>query len=271
MTNESIIATLYLAYDNASEPLYRHIKDVIETQYPNIKFWGYNESKRTERTKAFKIKGGYSARQTPFAVIVDCDNDPVRAFYSEANECVVDNVLQFVDHFIESKQKTLMLLPVVKVTTNDLPQYETTASAGCDLRAELTLVKEKFLFDAEITACTDDGPAEITIQPGGRALIPTGMSIALPEGYEAQIRPRSGLALKNGVTVLNSPGTIDSDYRGDVGVVLINQGFEPFVVKQGDRIAQMVVTTFEQVEFVTVSDLDETTRGAGGFGSTGSN
>ena len=111
----------------------------------------------------------------------------------------------------------------------------------------------------------------VIINPGGRALIPTGLHIALPIGYEAQIRPRSGLALKNGITVLNTPGTIDSDYRGDVGVILINHGLEPFHVMQGDRIAQMVINKIEQVDFVQVDELNETNRGTGGFGSTGSN
>ena len=107
------------------------------------------------------------------------------------------------------------------------------------------------------------------IQPGGRALISTGLQIALPVGYEAQIRPRSGLALKNGISVVNSPGTIDSDYRGDIGIILINHGFEPFMVEQGDRIAQMVIVKYEQAEFVEVQELDETSRGDGGFGHTG--
>ena len=132
-----------------------------------------------------------------------------------------------------------------------LPAYETTGSAGMDLRA----------------AVADDAP--LTLEPGARALVPTGLKIALEQGYEAQVRPRSGLALKHGLTCLNSPGTIDSDYRGEVGVILINHGEEPFVIRRGERIAQMVVARHEQAEVVQVETLDETVRGSGGFGSTG--
>ena len=130
-----------------------------------------------------------------------------------------------------------------------LPQFETTQSAGMDLRANIE--------------------APVVLQPGDRALIPTGIKMALPDGYEAQIRPRSGLAYKHGITVLNSPGTIDADYRGDVGVLLINHGREAFTVEDGMRVAQMVVAQYSQFEWKSVEDLDETARGAGGFGSTG--
>ncbi|MBX9574467.1 MAG: dUTP diphosphatase [Caulobacteraceae bacterium] len=132
-----------------------------------------------------------------------------------------------------------------------LPAYETAQSAGMDLRA----------------AVAADAP--VTLQPGDRALIPTGLQIALEPGYEAQVRPRSGLALKHGITCLNSPGTIDADYRGEVGVILINHGREPFVIARGERIAQMVVAAIVQAAPVEVDVLDETARGAGGFGSTG--
>lgn len=132
-----------------------------------------------------------------------------------------------------------------------LPAYETSGSAGMDLRAALA----------------DDAP--LTLAPGARALVPTGLKIALEPGFEAQVRPRSGLALKHGITCLNSPGTIDSDYRGEVGVILANLGQEPFVVRRGERIAQMVVARHEQAALVEVGALDETARGAGGFGSTG--
>lgn len=163
-----------------------------------------------------------------------------------------------------------MKLQVIKTTTNDLPTYGTIESAGCDLRAELSLINEKFIFDAEWDMY-DGVIISITINPGGRVLIPTGLQIALPVGYEAQIRPRSGLALKNGISIVNSPGTIDSDYRGDIGVIVINHGFEPFTINQGDRIAQMVITKVEQAEFVVVESLNDTDRGCGGFGHTGSN
>ena len=132
-----------------------------------------------------------------------------------------------------------------------LPAYETAGSAGMDLRA----------------AVPEDQP--LTLAPGQRALVPTGLKIALEPGYEAQVRPRSGLALKHGVTCLNSPGTIDSDYRGEVGVILANLGAEAFTVRRGERIAQMVIARHERVQWSEVKSLDETVRGEGGFGSTG--
>ncbi len=130
-----------------------------------------------------------------------------------------------------------------------LPAYATEHAAGMDLCAAIT--------------------NDMVIEPGKRTLVPTGLSIALPEGYEAQVRPRSGLALKSGITVLNSPGTIDADYRGEVQVILANLGTEPFTITRGMRIAQMVVASYERVEWQEVSSLPETARGAGGFGSTG--
>lgn len=162
-----------------------------------------------------------------------------------------------------------MDIQVIKSTNNELPVYETVESAGCDLRAELSLLKNKFLFNAETR--TIEGKSSVVIYPGGRALIPTGLQIALPQGYEARIQPRSGLALKHGITVLNTPGCIDSDYRGDIGVILINHGTSSFTVSQGDRIAQMIVSKVEQVQFNVVAELNETERGSGGFGHTGSN
>ncbi len=132
-----------------------------------------------------------------------------------------------------------------------LPEFATDLSAGMDLLA----------------AVAEDAPK--TLAPGEYALVPTGLSLALPEGYEAQVRPRSGLAFKHGVTVLNSPGTIDADYRGEVGVLLINHGKEPFVITRGMRIAQMVIARYARVSWQLSQSLEETVRGAGGFGSTG--
>lgn len=138
---------------------------------------------------------------------------------------------------------------IINKSHHPLPQYSTSCSAGMDLRANLT--------------------APIVLQPMQRALIPTGLFMALPEGFEAQVRPRSGLALKHGITVLNTPGTIDADYRGEIGVILINLGQQEFVVNDGERIAQMVIARYEQVQFVSLDVLDETERGAGGFGHSG--
>lgn len=137
-----------------------------------------------------------------------------------------------------------------KLSNNiETPQYATEQSAGMDLRAVL------------------DEP--VTLRSLERKVVMTDLSIALPRGFEAQVRPRSGLAAKHGITVLNSPGTIDADYRGNIGVILVNLSTEPFTINNGDRIAQLVVSKYERVEWVEVDDLDETGRGSGGFGSTG--
>lgn len=143
----------------------------------------------------------------------------------------------------------MLKIQVINKGHQPLPQYATQQSAGMDLRANLE--------------------EPVTLRPMERRLIPTGLHIALPVGYEAQVRPRSGLALKKGITVLNSPGTIDADYRGEVGVLLINLSQEDFVVNDGERIAQMVIARHEQGEYVPVEVLDETERGEGGYGHTG--
>ena len=146
---------------------------------------------------------------------------------------------------------TLRILRLPHAQGLALPAYETAGSAGMDLRA----------------AVPEDAP--LTLEPGARALVPTGLKIALDPGWEAQIRPRSGLALKHGISAPNTPGTIDSDYRGEVGVILINLGQAPFVIRRGERIAQMVIAAVAQATVVEVETLDDTARGAGGFGSTG--
>lgn len=142
-----------------------------------------------------------------------------------------------------------MKIKIINKSKHELPKYATTGSAGMDLRANIN--------------------HPIILAPGERVLIPTGLHIALPVGYEAQIRPRSGLAIKYGITCLNTPGTIDSDYRGEIGVELINHGHESFVINDGERIAQMVIAQYEQAEWVMVEELDETERGDGGYGHTG--
>ena len=164
-----------------------------------------------------------------------------------------------------------MEVKVINKSANELPKYETPQSAGMDLRADLWSINEKFLFDARVVRREDNTIDHIIIEPGGRALIPTELYTAIPMGYEVQVRPRSGLALKHGITVLNTPGTIDADYRNGWGVILMNQGSEPFIVKQGDRIAQAVLAKVEQIEWKEVETLDETERGLGGFGSSGIN
>lgn len=144
-----------------------------------------------------------------------------------------------------------MTVEIINKSRHSLPKYETVASAGVDLRANI------------------DAP--IVLKPLERCLVKTGLFMAIPVGYEGQVRPRSGLALKSGITVLNSPGTIDADYRGEVGVILINLSNEPFTIQDGERIAQLVVSKCEQAEFCVVDELTTTERGEGGFGSTGVN
>ncbi len=142
-----------------------------------------------------------------------------------------------------------MKVLIVNKSGNPMPAYATPGSAGLDLRAKLS--------------------EDVVIKPLGRAIIPTGIYMALPVGYEAQIRPRSGLAAKSGITVLNSPGTIDSDYRGEICAILINLSDQPFTIHNGDRVCQMVIAKYESADIEEVSSLDETERGAGGFGHTG--
>ena len=142
-----------------------------------------------------------------------------------------------------------MTIKIINKSQHPLPNYETIASAGMDLRADL------------------DAP--ITLVPLGRVIVKTGLFIELPMGYEAQVRPRSGLAIKKGITVLNSPGTVDADYRGEIGVILVNLSNEDFVIENGERIAQLIIAKHERAEWIEVQELSETSRGEGGFGSTG--
>lgn len=192
-----------------------------------------------------------------------------------------------------------MKVQVINKSRWELPKYETPFSAGMDVRGDFSRIKlvdgkpEKFFFDADVVSIgliedpnskgivdkegnytgekipTIQVAKTIEIKPGGRCLIPTGLFIALPKGYEAQIRPRSGLALKQGLTVLNSPGTIDADYRGEIGIVLVNTSNQPVRIKDGERIAQMVIAKHETVEWEVVEELPSTERGEGGFGHTG--
>lgn len=193
-----------------------------------------------------------------------------------------------------------MKVQIINKSQWELPQYATSFSAGLDLRGDFSRIKlvdnkpEKFFFNADVVGIglvenpdsnieivdkegnpTGEKPKTIPvaktieIKPGGRCLIPTGLFVALPEGYEAQVRPRSGLALKQGITVLNSPGTIDADYRGEIGVILINNSLEPVRLHDGERIAQLVIAKHEQAEWDEVEELPSTDRGEGGFGHSG--
>ncbi len=142
-----------------------------------------------------------------------------------------------------------MQIKIINKSAHNLPHYETGASAGMDLRANIS--------------------EAVTLQPLERAIIKTGLFIELPVAYEAQVRPRSGLAAKKGITVLNAPGTVDADYRGEIGVILVNLSNEPFTIENGERIAQLVIAKHERAEWIEVEELSETSRGEGGFGSTG--
>ena len=142
-----------------------------------------------------------------------------------------------------------MQIKIINKSSHKLPHYETAASAGMDLRANIS--------------------ESITLKPLERCIVKTGLFIELPLGYEAQVRPRSGLAAKNGITVLNAPGTIDADYRGEIGVILVNLSNEDFTIENGERVAQMVISKHERAQWIQVEELEETARGAGGFGSTG--
>ncbi len=144
-----------------------------------------------------------------------------------------------------------MIVKIINKSAHALPHYETLASAGMDLRANII--------------------EAITLQPLERTIVKTGMFIELPIGYEAQVRPRSGLAAKNGITVLNTPGTVDADYRGEIGVILVNLSNEAFIIENGERIAQLVIAKHERAEWKEVDQLSDTSRGTGGFGSTGTN
>ena len=145
----------------------------------------------------------------------------------------------------------MITVPVQNESDFDLPTYATKAAAGADLKAAIQTA--------------------LTLQPLERKIVPTGLKIALPEGYEAQVRPRSGLAAKHGITLLNTPGTIDADYRGEIGVILVNLSNSAFTIEPGERIAQLVVAKFEQIDWKLTQELTETARGEGGFGSTGKN
>ena len=160
---------------------------------------------------------------------------------------------------------TIINVPVINKSSNELPKYAHKGDAGFDLRANVEEIEnDNYLFNAIKFNTTT-----IILNPGGRVLIPTGLYMAIPEGYELQIRPRSGLALNHGITVVNTPGTIDATYRGNIGVILKNDGTEPFIIEQGDRIAQGVLNKVEEANLIEVDSLDETDRSDSGYGKSG--
>lgn len=224
----------------------------------------YNMNTASGKKDGLKLKSYYGAKKDPFIVVLKQETDP-KCFYTEASDDVVGDFLNWFngtmavkkngteitvrkESFNEKLNKPIKV-GIVNEGNCDLPEYATENSAGMDLRANL---EERVVL----------GPME-------RKLIPTGLHIALPKGFEAQVRPRSGLALKRGITVLNTPGTIDADYRGEIGVILINFSDSAFEINPNDKIAQLVITRYSIVDWKEVDELDSTERGEGGFGHTG--
>jgi dUTP pyrophosphatase len=223
----------------------------------------YNMNTASGKKDGLKLQSYYGAKKDPFIVVLKQETDP-KCFYTEASDDVVGDFLNWFNGTMAVKKNETEVTvrkqsineklnePVTVNIKNegrcDLPEYATVNSAGMDLRAN---IEERVVL----------GPME-------RKLVPTGLHIALPKGFEAQVRPRSGLALKRGITVLNTPGTIDADYRGEIGVILFNTTDEDFKIQCGDRIAQLVLNKVEQIHWIEVDELDETERGEGGFGST---
>lgn len=224
----------------------------------------YNVNTKTGKKEGNKLKSLVGARLNPCIVVYNGENI-AKTFYSEASSTVLADFLNWINestsiimedgqvttrkYTIEERLNFPVKVKIVNKSNNELPEYADAGCAGMDLRADLT--------------------ESVILQPLERKLIPTGLYIELPKGFEAQVRPRSGLALKKGITVLNTPGTIDSSYRGNIGVILVNLSSEPFTIENGDRIAQMVITRHSTVEFIEVEELEATTRGEGGFGHTG--
>ena len=163
----------------------------------------------------------------------------------------------------------MIKVPVVNESSNELPEYATPKSAGFDFRADVSKVKEKFTWNCILSYDENGIINKVIICPGGRALIPTGLHMSIPEGYMLAVVTRSGIGLKNGITMANSYGVIDADYRGDIGLIVQNNGFEPFTVVTGDRVGQGLIYKCEQAEFTLVDKLDKTERGEGGYGHTG--
>ena len=233
-------------------------QEVDISQFPDLFLEVYNLHTSNGHKKGWALLNEFGTKKTPF-ICVKYKGTVVKCFYADNLENPIDNFINW--HFFNNMENTEILQQVenhlqqklnVKVQnlgTCKLPTYATTGSSGADLRA---YIKEA-----------------ITLQPGERKLIPTGLHMSIPKGFELQVRPRSGLALKNGITVLNTPGSVDGDYRGDIGVILMNFGDKPFTVYPGDKIAQGIFARVYQASFEEVDSLDDTERGSGGFGHTG--
>lgn len=279
---------LYVCYNDNYSQFPISIENFCSENFPEIKIEKYNENDYHERKKAFKLKGGFSARMTPFMLLLTDNNEYIKAFYSEDKGCTLEKLDSFLtenyNKFKEMTQEEVsklieyeinkILNPVVEiVTTNPLPSIASPYSAGYDLQADLWGIKEKFLVNTEISRREDNTIESLIIHPGGHALVPTGIYTAFSGNYRVEIVPRSGLALKFRITITNSPGTIEGDYKDEWGVIIDNEGSEDFIIKQGDRICQAIFSLIVRPTFVqkdSVKELSGSNRG-GGFGHSGVN
>ena len=191
--------------------------------------------------------------------------ESISTISADASEILINHVNDIMD------KAHRVTVHIVNNSTNELPEYASILSSGMDVRANIKNINIKQLNEKSNSRYfyTIAELNQVVLEPGGRCLIPTGLQVAIPAGYEIQIRPRSGLAFKEGVTVLNSPGTIDADYRGDIGIILYNSGEAPVIITHGDRIAQLILAKVEQIVWRPRKTLPETTRNEGGFGHTG--
>lgn len=248
-----------IVYDDNKD---RELLNLIDSRFPIfVEYINYNSLKG--RKEAYKVKSHWGARKNPFVVVKDDNDSILKIFYSET-----DNAIHQLINWLSS-----MKVLVVNKGNKKLPKFETSGAAGADIRADFSRIQEypiKVHGGAEvITAGEAHDKIMVKLTPHSRALIPTGLYVAIPEGYELQIRPRSGLALKEGLTVINTPGTVDSDYRGEVGVVILNTSNEDRFIEDGERIAQILLKKVIQFDWEEVDTLSQTDRGEGGFNSTG--
>lgn len=232
----------------------------------NLTFHFINSSTFKGRKESFRVKSAYSAKLDPFAVILD-DGKAIRAFYTEAGD-IFEPLIKYIN-----KMENRVTVKVINKSNNKLPKYETKGAAALDVRVDLSRVTPengiKGFGDAEVIWSGEGHSVPmIRIAPGSRALLPTGLFIAIPEGYQISLRPRSGLSIKQGVSLCNAVGTIDSDYRNEVMVPVINLGLEDVYIEDGERICQALLEKVNKIEWEEVNSLDETDR-KGGFGSTG--
>lgn len=233
-------------------------KEIDITQFPDMFLEVYNLHTSAGHKKGWALLNEFGTKKVPF-VCVRFKGVTVKCFYADNLDDPIESLINWlyfngmenteVIKQVENHLQQKINVKVQNLGTCKLPTYADSGSSGADLRA--------YLKEA------------VVLEPGERKLIPTGLHMSIPKGFELQVRPRSGLALKNGITVLNTPGTVDSSYRGDIGIILFNTSNKPFTINPGDKIAQGVFTRIYQANFEEVDDLDETERGSGGFGHTG--